>query len=251
MEDVWEEPSECERLFAEDVREKRKALSGLRGRASRTGKISSVKTPVDRLKGKEKKEYLNLENKGKVRKYMIWENEIISYEDFLKLSVDQQVACLKSWEGKYTVKQIGAVWGTNGKDKTWKLMEWRQKLGLSQRQPQKGRKESRGITVEGKELPSPPSVLKEKEAAASTVALQLQQQQTIPTMQVQQMIQQVQQMIHPVAPMEDNDLFSIKYNRSFHGEALAAKLLGLAAFFEAEDVIYDVQIKITEKKDDK
>ncbi|MBC9786264.1 hypothetical protein H1S01_17540 [Heliobacterium chlorum] len=45
--------TDIERIFLTDVKEKKTTASGIRGRASRLGRVSSMVMPSDRMSGKD------------------------------------------------------------------------------------------------------------------------------------------------------------------------------------------------------
>ncbi|MBS3948289.1 MAG: hypothetical protein KGZ57_08335 [Dethiobacter sp.] len=89
---LGERRSEAEQLFYDTT--SKKNLSGVRGRASRTGRTGAVMTPVDFLKGKAKKEYMK---NSEVILYNMYDNQIIPYDEFKTLPVEKQVALMTRW----------------------------------------------------------------------------------------------------------------------------------------------------------
>jgi len=93
--------SDAEQLFYAST--SKKNLSGVRGRASRTGRTGPVMTPVDFLKGRAKKEYMK---NGEVILYNMYDNQIIPYEEFKTLPVEKQVALMTRWREEVGTNNI-------------------------------------------------------------------------------------------------------------------------------------------------
>jgi hypothetical protein len=90
--EMVEKPSEAEQVFSSTT--SKKNLSGVRGRASRTGRKGAVMTPVDFLRGKEKREYMK---NSEVRVYNMYDEKVLPYEEFKELPVDKQVVLMTRW----------------------------------------------------------------------------------------------------------------------------------------------------------
>jgi hypothetical protein len=93
--------SDAEQLFYAST--SKKNLSGVRGRASRTGRNGPVMTPVDFLTGKAKKDYMK---NSEVILYNMYDNRIIPYEDFKTLPVEKQVALMTRWREEVGTNNI-------------------------------------------------------------------------------------------------------------------------------------------------
>src|SRR4051794_26517476 len=98
---------DIEKLLAIENREKKQTARGIHGRASKIGKFAKkMVTPVDMLKGKEKRIY---KGTGKVRTYNMYE-EILLLEEFEKLSKEEQAKLLTEYRKRYTVDIIANTW---------------------------------------------------------------------------------------------------------------------------------------------
>lgn len=93
--------SDAEQLFYAST--SKKNLSGVRGRASRTGRTGPVMTPVDFLKGKAKKEYMK---NSEVKLYNMYDNQIIPYDEFKTLPIEKQVALMTRWREEVGTNNI-------------------------------------------------------------------------------------------------------------------------------------------------
>jgi hypothetical protein len=96
-----EQLSEAEQIFYAST--SKKNLSGVRGRASRTGRTGAVMTPVDFLKGKAKKDYMK---NSEVILYNMYDNQIIPYDEFKTLPVEKQVALMTRWREEIGTNNI-------------------------------------------------------------------------------------------------------------------------------------------------
>ncbi|NLM46402.1 MAG: hypothetical protein GX200_06355 [Firmicutes bacterium] len=94
-------PSEAELVFHSTT--SKKILSGVRGRASRTGRTGPVRTPVDFLRGKAKKEYMQ---NSEVRVYNMYENQVLPYEEFKELPIEKQVVLMTKWREEIGTNNI-------------------------------------------------------------------------------------------------------------------------------------------------
>lgn len=102
-EDILEETRESEAENAFLATTSKKNLSGVRGRASRTGRKGPVQTPVDFLKGKAKKEYMK---NSEVEVYNMYDKQVIPYDEFKKFPVEKQVALMSKWREEVGTNNI-------------------------------------------------------------------------------------------------------------------------------------------------
>jgi hypothetical protein len=113
-----------QKLFEQEGREKARIGRGIHNRASRTGKLKGgMITPVDLIKGKEKKQY---KGNSKVITYKIItiqdpqkgviEVMIMSYESFKKLPQEEKADKLKELLDNYGRAAIEEVWGKRSVD---------------------------------------------------------------------------------------------------------------------------------------
>ncbi|NLZ38608.1 MAG: hypothetical protein GX893_03260 [Firmicutes bacterium] len=94
-------PSEVELVFHAST--SKKNLSGVRGRASRTGRKGTVMTPVDFLTGKAKREYMK---NSEVKVYNMYEDKVLPYEEFKELPIEKQVVLMTKWREEMTTNNI-------------------------------------------------------------------------------------------------------------------------------------------------
>lgn len=101
-----------ERMFLDEVRDKKRTASGVHSRTGKRGYVGKMKFPSDFLKGKEKRDYLKA---SKVRVYNMYD-EIISYKDFMLLDNEGRKKYLEGWTRLYTVNEIAEAWGITYKN---------------------------------------------------------------------------------------------------------------------------------------
>ena len=93
--------SEAEQIFSSTT--SKKNLSGVRGRASRTGRKGAMMTPVDFLRGKDKKAYMQ---NSEVRVYNMYEEKVMPYEEFKELPIEKQVVLMTKWRDEVGTNNI-------------------------------------------------------------------------------------------------------------------------------------------------
>lgn len=108
---------EIEKLLLEDKRKYQGFKSGVRGRASRTGRIGKMITPFDLMSPSEKKKLLESE----VKVYSMFDN-IIPFEEFQKLPKEKQREVLQNWREKYNNTKIIEAWNIP-KTKYYKIVK--------------------------------------------------------------------------------------------------------------------------------
>jgi hypothetical protein len=96
--------NEAERSFYEDVREKKKAASGVHSKTGSRGYVGTMRFPTDIMSRKDKYNY------RKAGKVMITNlmDEILVLDEFKDLDVAEQRKYLEYWRSKYTNKEIQA-----------------------------------------------------------------------------------------------------------------------------------------------
>ncbi|MED3440312.1 hypothetical protein P4393_12675 [Bacillus subtilis] len=121
--------SHIERMFNEEVREKKRAGSGIFSRVStrRGGSNKALRTPYYYMSAKEKKDL----NGEAVTIYNM--REIIHYNDFLKKSRKDQIELMTYWRKVYTVTDITNGMGIS-KELFYRTIE---QLGLKKRKLRK------------------------------------------------------------------------------------------------------------------
>jgi len=93
-----------EKMFQDDIREKKKAGSGSfhkRGKGVRHGLSGALRTPSYYMKQKEKNKL-----SGEVRSYNMFENTILSLEEFNSRPLNVQRDLMTAWRENFTNKDI-------------------------------------------------------------------------------------------------------------------------------------------------
>ncbi len=98
---------DIDRIFTQDIIDKKKALSGLRGRATRTGNKGPMKTPVDFLTGAEKKAY---KKSGKVVKTSMYDT-LMTNKEFEELTSEQKKKTIEEYRKKFSNLEIARALG--------------------------------------------------------------------------------------------------------------------------------------------
>jgi hypothetical protein len=91
-----------DRLFYEEIRDKKKGFSGVHGKTGKRGHVGKLFTMDDMLKGKEKRKYRGT---TKVRRFNLYD-KILPREEFETLSDDQQKTAILKWREQQPVKNI-------------------------------------------------------------------------------------------------------------------------------------------------
>lgn len=111
----YESEKEIEKLFMQDIREKKRAGSGSfhrAGKGSSKGRVrGGMKTQYDLLKGKEKRDY---SKPGELKVYNL--NDIISREEFETKTKSEQKELLVVWRDNYSNETILEKSGIPKKD---------------------------------------------------------------------------------------------------------------------------------------
>jgi hypothetical protein len=104
--------TEAEFLLMQENREKKRAASGIHSRKGKRGYVGKMYTPVDFLKGKEKRNYVKA---GKITVSNLFD-EILSQEEFDKLEENEQKNRLMYWRLNHSVEKIKKEMGvTHGR----------------------------------------------------------------------------------------------------------------------------------------
>ncbi|MTV49011.1 hypothetical protein GJ688_08460 [Heliobacillus mobilis] len=99
--------TDIERLFFTDVKQKKTTASGIRGHASRLGRVGSMVMPFDRMSGKAKRDYWQ---PGPLITYSLFE-DLVPFDVFDRMKYEQHVQLLPKWRKKYGDEYIRREWG--------------------------------------------------------------------------------------------------------------------------------------------
>ncbi|MTV47467.1 hypothetical protein GJ688_00555 [Heliobacillus mobilis] len=98
---------DIEKIFMRDQREKKVAANGVRGRASRLGRVGRMVFPSDRLSPKEKRQYRQA---GALIVYSLYD-QLVSFDEFDRMGYLRQRELLAKWRTKYSDDEICRDWG--------------------------------------------------------------------------------------------------------------------------------------------
>jgi hypothetical protein len=133
---------EIKRAFDEEVREKKKTASGAKHLATRTGKRVNMRTPVDNLKGKAKREYMTGgKKKGGLIVYNVNDKIVqgqikIKYEDLKGMPKEEQKEFFQEAEHQGMSREAIAVQLGLDKKEISKIHNYFWRLGLSKKKEQ-------------------------------------------------------------------------------------------------------------------
>jgi hypothetical protein len=111
---VYDKENDVERLLREDARDKKRTGNGVFSRASRRGYTGAIRTTVDYLKGKEKKQYMG---NGEVKMYNIYDdiNNIPSAREIMKMDFETAKKILEQARARHNVKDLRDHWKISSK----------------------------------------------------------------------------------------------------------------------------------------
>jgi replicative superfamily II helicase len=99
--------SEAEKLFLNEIREKKRTASGVHHKTGKNGYVGTMRFPSDIMSRKDKMKY---RRNGKVMTTNMYD-EIITLEEFEKLEIFEKKNRLQYWRNTYTNKEIMAAMG--------------------------------------------------------------------------------------------------------------------------------------------
>ena len=203
---------DIENIFAEDIKRKKQDTASLRTatKHKRLGK-GSMKTPLDLMSQKEKKEHMKA---GEVVTTNLFDN-IITLEEFEALEEHEQRNRLAYWRTKYSNKEIMKQMGKLNNVKYYKLVA---DLGLP--------KAIRTNTDEKKTVRKAPI----KRTQAPAVAIKSDLELEVP----------------PIQKIIINGL-NLEFNGTYAPETIIKQLLKFASLLEGEDDNFYVELKLMQK----
>ena len=94
--------SEAEKLFNQEVRDKKRTASGVHSKTGKNGYVGKMRFPSDIMSRKEK---YNYRKAGKVMTTNMYD-EILTVEEFEQLETQEKRNRLSYWRNIYTNKEI-------------------------------------------------------------------------------------------------------------------------------------------------
>ena len=137
--------SEAEKLFKEEVRDKKRTASGVHSKTGKRGYVGKMRFPSDIMSRKEK---YNYRKAGKVVTTQLYD-EIIPVEEFEQLETYEQKNRMSYWRNVYTNKEILEAMGiANGRFyKIVKELNLPKAPRIERKEPRKGK----GVNVQAKQ----------------------------------------------------------------------------------------------------
>ena len=228
--------NEIEKIFIDDIREKKRTG---RGAFAKTGKGSEragvkggLKTPYSFMTTRERKK-LN----GEVRKFNMYET-IIRKEEFFLKDVETQKAMLTRWREIYSNKKIMEEMGVKGNAGFHNIIK---ELGVPMKQNRIDKKGNRKASIK-------PSLLEQIEATQKELATvgQAPQPSNTTTPIVNNFVQQT-----PVKIITNG--LHLEYNGKFSSEQINKIFTKLQLLVDGEENEFNIELRITEceKKENK
>jgi hypothetical protein len=147
--------SEAEKLFNQEVREKKRTASGVHSKTGRNGYVGKMRFPSDIMSRKDK---YNYRKAGKVVTTQLYD-EIITIEEFEELEMHERKNRMAYWRNVYTNKEITNAMGIHN-NKYYKIvaeLQLPKAPRVDRQEPRKGKaiktqgKQEKAVAVE----PSP------------------------------------------------------------------------------------------------
>lgn len=106
--------NEIEKTWNEEVREKKRAASGVHGKKGKRGYVGTMRTPVDLMTDpKERRAY---KGTTPVKASIVDPpSALVPHEEFKKMSRQEKILLLYKLRSKYSAKAIADAWGVSDK----------------------------------------------------------------------------------------------------------------------------------------
>lgn len=207
--------SEAAKLFHNEVREKKKAASGVHSKTGKNGYVGNMRFPSDIMSRKEKMRYRRSSKVTITNMY----DEILTIADFETLETYEQKNRLQYWRNTYTNKEILEQMGISNK-KFYDL-------------------------VKELDLPKAPRIHKEK-AKRTAAAKPIKKESESITMP---------EVIAPPAPKEEKpmvqeiivDGLHLVFNGTYKPEQIQLKLNKFYALLDDEEDDFYIEMKLVQK----
>jgi hypothetical protein len=210
--------SEIEKVFLDDIREKKKAASGIHSRTGKRGYVGKMLFATDFMSRKEK---YNYRKAGRVMTSNMYD-EIIQIADFEQLEQHEQRNRFQYWRSKYNNEEIKKGLGIHNA----KLYNIIDDLGLPKAKKNNEGKRKAKVKAEPKEAAP------KAEAKVPQVAEKQEPKEAEPEQQVQTVIV--------------NGL-SLIYNGDFTAEHIQKQLQKIVTLIDGETDNFYVELKLMQK----
>lgn len=207
--------SEAEQSFNEEIRDKRKGLSGVRGKTGKKGYVGKMLFPSDIMSRKDK---YNHRKAGKLVISNLYK-EILTIDEFRKLETEEQKNMMLYWRNEYTNGEIKEAMGI-ANSPYYKLVA---ELGLPK---------------------APRGPIKNKSRAAKTkiVAAAPKKEEVAPTAAPEAIAA-------PETPVQEvlvNGMYLV-FNGSFSPAHIQNQILKFASMLDGEEDEFYIELKLMQK----
>jgi hypothetical protein len=137
--------SEAEKLFKEEVRDKKRTASGVHSKTGKRGYVGKMRFPSDIMSRKEK---YNYRKAGKVVTTQLYE-KIIPVEEFEELETYEQKNMMAYWRNVYTNKEITTAMGIHN-NRFYRIVK-ELELPKAPRVDRKPPRRAKGVNVQDKQ----------------------------------------------------------------------------------------------------
>lgn len=110
---MYNNDDDIERMFNQEIRDKKRTATGIHHRASRRGYTGTIRTQVDYLKGKAKKEYTKA---GEIKVSNMYDKieNVPSIKELEEMDYNTAKAIVHKIREKHTTKELAGYWKISG-----------------------------------------------------------------------------------------------------------------------------------------
>lgn len=210
-------------MMNQEIREKKRTASGVHGKTGKRGYVGKMMFPNDLMSAKEKRQY---RKSSKVVVSNMYET-MMSYEEFLKLSKQDQYNALKAYRENFGVTTIYKTWKI-GSNTFYKLV-----ADLDLPPMPRGNK---GGSRQGAGRPKTVAPVKQEAQPVQTESIDV---EAIVKEYLDKHLPKQEEQKEPTG-------FTTKLSGEYSAEELMSKLMKVAGLVEGEDKKYKIQLTITE-----
>lgn len=234
----YDRDNDVEYLLKMDTRDKKRTGIGVFNRASRRGYTGTVRTQVDYLKGKAKKEYMK---NGEVRVSSIYDdiNNIPSKKDFKSMDYEKGKKILTYIKSRYTSKELAKHWGIANSSVFTLYYKFGviEKLSHEERLAEKRKKSKKFNKDNAKEVPQQISTVDTKKIESRIDEVE----------QLKSKMEMITNKLHSLLEKESNieDGFAISLSGEFSKDFIENRVINIVNTL-VDGKKYSVNLKLTE-----
>ncbi|MDF9638827.1 MULTISPECIES: hypothetical protein [Bacillus cereus group] len=217
------------KMMNQEIREKKRTASGVHGKTGKRGYVGKMMFPNDIMSAKEKRQYRKA---SKVKVTNMYET-MISYEEFLKLSKQDQYNTLKAYRENFGVTTVYKTWKI-GANTFYKLV-----ADLDLPPMARGNKGGKRKGAGRPKATTNKTVGDEKAMSVQAETLDI---EAIVKEHIEKHLPKKEEK-NPLAGFA----FAAHIDGEFHADELMNRLMKIASFVEGEDKNYKVTLTITEQ----